>query len=175
MERRPSRHRIDSRRDLETGLHGLASRRSSDRVHDGKPCSTDDGSSEIKQGEAVILIPLFNDWASLAKLLPRGWIQVLAAHFLTVDVLIVDVDGLDGRAGVSRPRGGGVLRLFAGSTCCVSGRNMRAPASNRRWSCLRRRLFRIRGCGRGHGWRTAKMTPRMFPACSNDSRKRAIT
>ena len=89
MERRQSRHRIDLDRDLEIGPHGLASRRSSDRMPDEKSCSTDDGSSEIKQGEAVILIPLFNDWASLAKLLPR-LDSVLAAHFLTVDVLIVD-------------------------------------------------------------------------------------
>jgi glycosyltransferase involved in cell wall biosynthesis len=89
MERRQSRHRIDSHRDLEIGKHGVASRRASDHVPDRIVCSNDDDSSEIKPGEAVILIPLFNDWASLAQLLPK-LDSVLAAHFLTVDVLIVD-------------------------------------------------------------------------------------
>jgi polyisoprenyl-phosphate glycosyltransferase len=39
--------------------------------------------------EIVILIPAFNDWASLGELLPR-LDSVLATHNLTADVLIVD-------------------------------------------------------------------------------------
>jgi hypothetical protein len=37
----------------------------------------------------VILIPVFNDWPSLSQLLPK-LDSILAAHFLTVDVLVVD-------------------------------------------------------------------------------------
>jgi polyisoprenyl-phosphate glycosyltransferase len=89
MERRQGRQRIDSGRDLAIGKHGASSTRAFDQPADRSSNSGDDDSSGIKPGEAVILIPVFNDWASLAQLLPR-LDSVLAAHFLMLDVLIVD-------------------------------------------------------------------------------------
>jgi polyisoprenyl-phosphate glycosyltransferase len=48
-----------------------------------------DRSSDTRPGEVAIMIPVFNDWASLAQLLPR-LDRALASHFLTVDVLVID-------------------------------------------------------------------------------------
>ena len=89
MERRQGRHRIDSHRDHSIETRGASSRRAAEQRAGGNSNSNDDGSSEHRTGEVVILIPVFNDWASVARLLPR-LDSVLAAHFLTVDVLIVD-------------------------------------------------------------------------------------
>jgi polyisoprenyl-phosphate glycosyltransferase len=89
MERRQGQHRIDSARDLEIRKHGAASRRAFDQPTGRNSSSGDDDSSGSRAGNAVMLIPVFNDWASLAQLLPR-LDSVLAAHFLTVDVLVVD-------------------------------------------------------------------------------------
>ena len=49
----------------------------------------DASSSTTDAGELVILIPVFNDWASLSQLLPK-LDAVLAVHFLSVDVMVVD-------------------------------------------------------------------------------------
>jgi glycosyltransferase involved in cell wall biosynthesis len=89
MERLQGRHRIDPQHDLETEKRGAPSARATDHTVDRDFDSRGDGSSETKTGETVVLIPVFNDWASLAQLLPR-LDSVLAAHFLTVDVLVVD-------------------------------------------------------------------------------------
>jgi glycosyltransferase involved in cell wall biosynthesis len=51
--------------------------------------SRDEGAVSTPSQEIVILIPAFNDWQSLARLLPRID-SVLAAHDTKVDVLIVD-------------------------------------------------------------------------------------
>jgi hypothetical protein len=89
MERHPHRHRIDSRHDVSNKQRLLASKRASDWQIGGTDGSTDDGLPENKAVETVILIPVFNDWASVAQLLPK-LDSVLASHFLTVDVLVVD-------------------------------------------------------------------------------------
>jgi polyisoprenyl-phosphate glycosyltransferase len=89
MERRQGRHRIDSHRDHMVEMHGAQSRRAADHRPGRNSHSKDDRSSENRTGEVVILIPVFNDWAAVAQLLPR-LDSVLAAHFLTVDVLVVD-------------------------------------------------------------------------------------
>ncbi len=89
MERRQGRHRIDSNRDLEIHRSASPRTRASDHTADRDSGPGGDGSSEIKTREVIILVPVFNDWASLAELLPR-LDSVLAAHFLTVDVLVVD-------------------------------------------------------------------------------------
>ena len=89
MERLHGRHRIDSQHDLRMDNRGDPSTGALDHTADHESNSSGDGSSEIKAGETVILLPVFNDWASLAQLLPR-LDSALAAHFLTVDVLVVD-------------------------------------------------------------------------------------
>ena len=89
MESRPHRHRIDSGRDPLIKRRSAASKRASDWEDGGNVGSIDDGSSDNKAVRTVILIPVFNDWASVAQLLPK-LDSVLASHFLTVDVLVVD-------------------------------------------------------------------------------------
>jgi polyisoprenyl-phosphate glycosyltransferase len=89
MERRQGRHRIDPHHHHETENRGGSSTPATDHGLERDLDSGGDSSSEIKTREAVVLIPVFNDWASLAQLLPR-LDSVLAAHFLTVDVLVVD-------------------------------------------------------------------------------------
>jgi polyisoprenyl-phosphate glycosyltransferase len=89
MERRQSRHRFDSPVDIELEKRSVANIWPSDGLPDQKPCTGDDQPSETTAAEAVIMIPVYNDWASLAQLLPR-LDSALASHFLTVDVLVVD-------------------------------------------------------------------------------------
>jgi polyisoprenyl-phosphate glycosyltransferase len=89
MERRQGRHRIDSHRDYMGEMHGAPRRRAADHRPGSNSHSNDDRSSENRTGEVVILIPVFNDWAAVAQLLPT-LDSVLATHFLTVDVLVVD-------------------------------------------------------------------------------------
>ena len=108
----------------------------------------DESAPASKTDEVVILIPVFNDWESLALLLPK-LDAVLAAHFLSVDVLVVD-DGSTVEP-ESELTSVGVLsrapdRRFAAPP------QPGASASNRPWSCLRRRLPASRS-GRGHGRR----------------------
>jgi polyisoprenyl-phosphate glycosyltransferase len=89
MERRQRRRRIDSPHDQEIETRGVATKRFYDRRADRNSWPSDDGSPEINADEVLILIPVFNDWASLAELLPR-LDSVLAAHFITADILVVD-------------------------------------------------------------------------------------
>ncbi len=89
MERRQDWQAIDHERSKRIKKHTAASGRASDR-RIGRNLSLDDaGSREEKGGEAILLIPVFNDWASLAQLLPK-LDTALASHFLTVDILVVD-------------------------------------------------------------------------------------
>jgi polyisoprenyl-phosphate glycosyltransferase len=89
MERHPRRHRIDSQRGPEIETRIAVSKRAADRriIRERGPNAGE--SSDGKTGDAVILIPVFNDWDSLAQLLPR-LDSVLASHFITVDVLVID-------------------------------------------------------------------------------------
>ncbi len=89
MERRRRSHRIDSQQDFEN-LHSAA--RLMD--HDNQPVRQDarpshENRREDGAGSIVILIPVFNDWSSLAQLLP-DLDSVLAAHNLEAEVLVVD-------------------------------------------------------------------------------------
>ena len=77
--------------------------------------SSVDSDPSAESSEIVILIPVFNDWDSLAQLLPR-LDQVLAAHGLEADVLVVD-DG-----STSEPDdivGAVAFAALAGSMCCA--------------------------------------------------------
>jgi polyisoprenyl-phosphate glycosyltransferase len=89
MERRPHRHRIDSRQHDLIKKRFVAIKRASDWQGGGNDGSVGDGLAENKAVQTVILIPVFNDWASVAQLLPK-LDSVLASHFVTVDVLVVD-------------------------------------------------------------------------------------
>jgi polyisoprenyl-phosphate glycosyltransferase len=89
MERRQSHHRFDSKADRDFEKHGALSGLSSDRVANRPISPDDDRPPDLSAAEAVVMIPIFNDWASLAQLLPR-LDSVLASHFRTVDVLVVD-------------------------------------------------------------------------------------
>ena len=98
--------------------------------------------------EVVVLIPVFNDWESLAQLLPK-LDSVLAAHFLSVDVLVVD-DGstVEPECELETRRRS---RPSAESTSCGSGEtwgiNERSPL------VLPMSKTVFQPSGRGHGWR----------------------
>jgi glycosyltransferase involved in cell wall biosynthesis len=89
MESHQSRYRFDSPEDGPIEKYGAESARSADRREVQMVRSGTDGSSDARPREAIIMIPVYNDWASLAQLLPR-LDAVLASHFLTVDVLVID-------------------------------------------------------------------------------------
>jgi glycosyltransferase involved in cell wall biosynthesis len=89
MERHQSRYRFDSPEDLPAEKYGDGSVRGAERCADRGLPTGRDSSSDTRSRGAVIMIPVFNDWASLAQLLPR-LDAVLASHFLMVDVLVVD-------------------------------------------------------------------------------------
>jgi len=82
-------HRLDRGADELSGvLRGvLGSARDREVASGFQPI--EDSPCARPTGEVVILIPAFNDWASLAQLLPR-LDSMLAAHQVAVDVLIVD-------------------------------------------------------------------------------------
>jgi hypothetical protein len=90
MDRRQNRRRIDAQTDKQNGEPKLARRRPTDRRadRDSSP-ATHDNSQETTLDEVVVLIPVLNDWEALAQLLPK-LDSVLTAHFLLVDVLVVD-------------------------------------------------------------------------------------
>jgi polyisoprenyl-phosphate glycosyltransferase len=89
MERHPQRSRIDSRPHVLINKRSIASKLASDWQSGGNGGSVDDGLPENKTGQIVILIPIFDDWAALAQLVPK-LDSVMASHFRTVDVLVVD-------------------------------------------------------------------------------------
>ncbi len=88
MERRQS-HRFDSRENAQS-----RPRRNHDReAREGRSKGAADGSYGTAAPEAsgvpLVLIPVFNDWASLSRLLTE-LDSVLAAHDIEADVLVVD-------------------------------------------------------------------------------------
>jgi glycosyltransferase involved in cell wall biosynthesis len=89
MDGRHRDHRTDhkSHDHVSTRLVGRA--KAPDRQADCDPRSRIDRPLANQTQEIVILIPTFNDWESLAQLLPR-LDSVLSAHGIEVDVLIVD-------------------------------------------------------------------------------------
>ena len=80
------------------------------------PNRDDESPRREKAEEIVILIPVFNDWASLAELLPRLDQELsrsgVGADFLIVDDgSLLDADGLDDAGPFQRDRRIDVLRL----------------------------------------------------------------
>jgi glycosyltransferase involved in cell wall biosynthesis len=109
MDVRRKGHRIDQGADADAGivkgLLGLSQTR--EIAPDSHPL--DRGDDARLSGEVVILIPAFNDWPSLAQLLPR-LDSVLAAHGIAADVLIVDDGSTTEPDGVAAPRAFGALK-----------------------------------------------------------------
>jgi polyisoprenyl-phosphate glycosyltransferase len=89
MERRQSHHRFDPPADRDYEKPGAGNGREPGREADRQVTRDDDRPPDLTAAEAIVMIPIFNDWASLAQLLPR-LDSVLASHFRTVDVLVVD-------------------------------------------------------------------------------------
>jgi glycosyltransferase involved in cell wall biosynthesis len=89
MERRRKSHRIDSHSSEEfqpqAGRHGGEP----DRQVQRNSARSVEGARASLPSEIVVLIPVFNDWDALRKLLPR-LDAVLATHGLEADVLVVD-------------------------------------------------------------------------------------
>lgn len=116
MERRQSHHRFDPPADLDFEKHGAGREPEADRVSAHLASPDDDRAPDPNAAEAIVMIPIFNDWASLAQLLPR-LDSVLASHFRTVDVLVVD-DGstVEPEAVIENGAFAALRRL----TCCGS-------------------------------------------------------
>ena len=89
MEGRHRGHRIDfkSHEQVPNRLSGQGT--APDRHAECYSRSSDERSVPKPSPEVVILIPSFNDWDSLAELLPR-LDAVLSAHDTEVDILVVD-------------------------------------------------------------------------------------
>jgi polyisoprenyl-phosphate glycosyltransferase len=88
MESRRKTHRSDPPQINETSRRAPGGS-ASDRIDSPHKVDRDESSRTTDAGELVVLIPVFNDWASLSQLLAK-LDSALAAHFLTVDVLVVD-------------------------------------------------------------------------------------
>ena len=106
--------------------------------HGAGPMAHDSGGEA--DGSVVILIPLFNDWASFTELVHRLDV-VLGEHGLRADVLIVD-DGstigpsADGVVRGASTRCGGSTCSGCGGTWAISGRSPSAwPTSRAAWRC----------------------------------------
>ena len=148
MERRHSQHRFDSPADREFEKHSALTGQSIERVSDRHVSPDADPLPEPNAAETVVMIPIFNDWASLARLLPK-LDSVLASHYRTVDVLVVD-DGSTVEPAAQTENG-----PFAALRRVDVLRLRRKPgpsASDRRWSGLYRRPPVNGRCGR-HGRR----------------------
>ena len=124
--------------------------------HGAGPMAHDSGGEA--DGPVVILIPLFNDWASFTELVDRLDV-VLGEHGLRAEVLIVD-DGstIEPSAdGVGAPapwaRCGGSTCSGCGGTWAISGRSPSAwPTSRAAWRATR-----------WSSWTAmARMPPRMY-------------
>ncbi len=148
MERHQSRHRFDATADLEFEKHGVVSSRSTDRLSDREPCPDEERSPDATVAQAIVMIPIFNDWASLAQLLPR-LDSVLASHFLTVDVLVVDDGSTVEPESRSRPGSFAALRRIDVLRLRRNLGHQRAIAVGLAYieDCLSAR------CRRGHGRR----------------------
>jgi glycosyltransferase involved in cell wall biosynthesis len=88
MESRRRTHRNDPP-DHDSSPRRVPGESVSDRNDRSDSVAALGSSKTADAGELVVLIPVYNDWASLAQLLPK-LDAALAAHFLTVDVLVVD-------------------------------------------------------------------------------------
>ena len=89
MDRRHGSCRAD-RPERESGPpHGLRRKETSRRLEEREVPVPASSRRPMESGSIVVLIPVFNDWASLARLLPR-LDAVLAAHDRKADVLVVD-------------------------------------------------------------------------------------
>ena len=112
----------------------------------------------------MILIPVFNDWASLSQLLPK-LDAVLAVHFLSVDVMIVEtVQLLHLRVNSRQAR----MKPWPvpGSISCPPPKPG-APASIAVGLAFIEDL--VSEPARSWSWTaTARMTPPTCRACSND-------
>jgi polyisoprenyl-phosphate glycosyltransferase len=89
MDGRHRDHRIDRQSQERVPPRRAGDRNAPERVAAGDPAARTEGASQKPAQETVILIPAFNDWESLAALLPR-LDSVLSAHGIAADVLIVD-------------------------------------------------------------------------------------
>jgi polyisoprenyl-phosphate glycosyltransferase len=89
MESRRTTHRSDPPQIDRPPRHAPGDNGGSDRSDRARTVGANESSRTIDAGELVVLIPVFNDWPSLSQLLPK-LDAALAAHFLTVDVLVVD-------------------------------------------------------------------------------------
>jgi hypothetical protein len=89
MECRRSKHRIDSQQDTRRPrrVAGLMEDVDQPVGHDAPP--PHEGRRPMRAGSIVILIPVFNDWSSLARLLP-DLDAVLTDHDREAEVLVVD-------------------------------------------------------------------------------------
>ncbi len=102
MERRRRRHRIDSQED-EGNPHrvaGLMDRDDQPINQHARP--SHENCRPIGLDSIVILIPVFNDWTSLARLLP-DLDAILTAHGLEAEVLVVDDGSTTGPEEFSDP------------------------------------------------------------------------
>ena len=82
-------HRIDPKSDDESPAPPLGRRTDGGRRESPDSSPAHESRSRRQPDEIVILIPVFNDWDSLAELLPR-LDQELSRSGMDVDVLIVD-------------------------------------------------------------------------------------
>jgi hypothetical protein len=90
MERGERRHRIDASTAGDVGPKRIAGRRAASASRaPGRPAPLDDRSRTAEAASVVVLIPVYNDWESLAHLLPR-LDKSLAEWDFAVDVLVVD-------------------------------------------------------------------------------------
>jgi len=89
MEYRRKSHRSDPPGRDDYPRRAPAGNGTSDQTSGPHALVAAESSMTTDVGEVVVLIPVFNDWPSLAQLLPK-LDSALAAHFLTVDVLVVD-------------------------------------------------------------------------------------
>ncbi len=89
MDRQPGRYFVDSPHDFEDRTRPVPPPSAIDRRRGRRRRTRNDGAPRENGGEVVVLIPVYNDWASLQLLLP-ALDSALGAHFRTADVLIVD-------------------------------------------------------------------------------------
>ena len=89
MDRQPARYFVDAPHDFEDKSRPAVSPSAVDRRRGRRRRTRDDDAPREDGSHVVILIPVYNDWASLALLLP-ALDAALGAHFRMADVLIVD-------------------------------------------------------------------------------------
>jgi len=89
MERRRKSHRIDAHPNHEFQPRGVKEGGGPDRQVQRNSAQAAESARPREPAEIVVLIPVFNDWDSLVKLLPR-LDSVMAARGLEADVLVVD-------------------------------------------------------------------------------------